>query len=176
MTDLFPDGEYAPLAAYNAAICYQEVEDWHSAIGGFVRFVGDHPNHDNAQGLWLQIAALYQEELGDYPRAVEAYQKGLERGEGAAAEINYRQGECLEKAEDIDGALARYEMAAAGGSADPFRIAALAQIGQLREDRGDWGGAVKAYERIIAAGGNPEWTQMAQDRIAAIRESGVIGQ
>ncbi len=176
LTDLFPDGEYAPLASYNAAICYQEVEDWHSAIGGFVRFVGDHPNHDNAQGLWLQIAALYQEELGDYTRAVEAYQKGLECGEGAAAEINYRQGECLEKAEDIDGALARYEMAAAGGSADPFRIAALAQIGQLREDRGDWGGAVKAYERIIAAGGNPEWTQMAQDRIAAIRESGVIGQ
>ena len=176
LTDLFPEGEYVPLAAYNAAICYQEIEDWHAAIGGFSRFMADHPNHENANGLWLQIANIYQEELGDYVNAADAYSHALESTETGAAEIGFRQGECLEKAGDIDGALDRYRFAATGGPTDPFRIAALAQIGQLSEDRGDWGAAVDAYQRIIDSGGNPEWTQMAQDRITAIREAGVTSE
>lgn len=123
--------------------------------------------------MWLQIAALYQEELGDWARAVEAYERAAEDPTTPVIEVRYRQGECLEKAGDPDGAIARYEMAAAGGGADPFRVAALAEIGRIAEERGDWNAAIGAYERIIAAGGKEEWTAMAEGRIAAIREAGV---
>jgi len=173
LTDLFPAGEYAPLASYNAAISYQELEDWHAAIGSLERFAADYPGHENAQGVWLQIAALYQEELGDWPRAVEAYDRAAAQPGSPLAEIHYRQGECLDKAGDVDGALARYGQAADRTGADPFKVAALAEIGRIAEERGDWDQAISAYERIIAADGQADWTAMASDRIAAIRESGV---
>ncbi len=174
LTDLFPAGEYAALAAYNAGICYQELEEWHAAIGSLERFAADHPDHENTQGVWLQIAALYQEELGDWTRAVDSYERAAAQPGSPLAEIRYRQGECLARADDLEGALARYESAAQSGQAtDPFRVAALAEIGRIAEERGDWGVAIGAYERIIAAGGKPEWTAMAEDRLAAIREAGV---
>jgi len=173
LTDLFPQGEYAPLAAFNAAICYQELEEWHEAIGSLERFAADYPDHENAQGVWLQVAALYQEELGDWHRAVDAYERAAAQPGSPLAEVRYRQGECLEKAGDVEGALARYEHAAMGSGADAFRVAALAEIGRIAEDRGDWNAAIGAYERIISAGGQAEWTAMAEGRITAIREAGV---
>ncbi|MFO7655119.1 MAG: tetratricopeptide repeat protein [Candidatus Krumholzibacteriia bacterium] len=169
LTDLFPDGQYRPLAAYNAAICYQELEDWHAAIGGYLRFVEEHPGDENARGIWLQVAGLYQNELGDFRAAADAYGKALAHGETGRSEAGYRQGECLQKAGDLDGALGHYEISASDGGADPFRVASLAAIGEILEQRGDWSGAIGAYQRIVDAGGKPEWTQMAQERIAAIR-------
>ncbi len=176
MTDVFPTGQYTALASYNAAICYQEIEDWHAAISGYVRFLAKHPDDDNAQGLWLQIATLYQEELGDYRQAVEAYEHALEGGETPVAEARYRQGECHEKDDNIDLALASYGASAEQGSTvDPFRIASLARVAEIAEERGDWGAAIAAWRQIQDAGGRAEWTTMAVERIEAIRSSGVVG-
>ncbi len=174
VTDLFPAGEYAPLAAYNAAICYQEQEQWHAAIGSLERFAADHPAHENARGIWLQIAALYQEELGDWTRAVASYDRAAGQDGAPISEIRFRQGECLVKSGDVDGALARFEQASAGGGADPFRVAALAEMGRIAEERGDWQRAINVYQQIIAAGGKPEWRAMAEQRIAAIQAAGVV--
>ena len=123
----------------------------------------------------MQIAALYQEEIGEYDKAVEAYDKAAERGETSLAEIRFRQGECHEKSGKLDEALASYEAADTGDRTDPFRIASLAQIGQILENRGNWQGAIDAYQRIVDAQGKPEWTEMAQGRIDAIRETQVAG-
>jgi TolA-binding protein len=173
MTDLFPEGEYAPLAAFNAAICYQEVEDWHAAIGGYERFLGNFPNHENAVGLWLQIATLYQEEIGDNESAVEAYDQALAFGDAPLAEVRYRQGECQEKNDRVDLALAAYGSAAdEGESSDAFRIASLARMAELAEERGDWAAAKNAWQRIVDTNGKPEWTDMARERIELIQASG----
>ncbi len=176
LTDVFPDGQYAALASYNAAICYQEIEDWHAAIGGYVRFLSDHPTDANAQGLWVQIATLYQEELGDYRQAVEAYEHALESGDAPVAEARYRQGECHEKDGNIDQALGSYNSAANEGDlVDPFRIASLARVAEIAEERGDWGTALAAWQQIQDSGGKPEWSAMAIERINAIHSSGVVG-
>ena len=177
LTERSPACEYAPLSLYNAALCYQELEDWPSAIGTMMWFLSDYPAHENAVGMWYQIAALYQDELGDYQHALEAYDKALAAGDATGDEIAFRKGECYEKMGRVDDALSTYESAAtAGVSAAPFRIASLAQIGQLCEDRGDWGGAVRAYQQIINANGKPEWTEMAQGRIADIQANQEAGQ
>ena len=176
LTDLFPEGEYAPLAAYNAAICYQEVEDWHAAIGGYVRFLSDYPSHENASGLWVQIATLYQEEVGDYQQAVEAYDHALSYGDAPLAEVRYRQGECQEKNDRIDLALTAYGSAADEGQSDnAFRIASLARMAELSEERGDWSAARNAWQRIIDTNGKPEWTEMARERIALIQPTASAG-
>jgi len=176
LTDLFPEGEYAPLAAYNAAICYQEIEDWHAAISGYVRFLSNYPGHENGAGLWVQIATLYQEEIGDYNQAVESYDHALEYHEVPLAEVRYRQGECQEKNERMDLALAAYRSAAdEGETQDAFRIASLARLAELAEERGDWGAARRAWQRIVDAGGKPEWTEMARERIQLIPASAVTG-
>jgi TolA-binding protein len=170
LVDNMPDGEYSPLALYNAGLCYQEIEDWASAVGVFVRFQADYPQHERATGLWFQIAALYQDELGDFESAAGSYQKALEKGEGAIEEIGYRQGQCYEKLGRIEQAITYYEMSASGADQTaPHRIASLAQIGQLSEDHGDWNTAMQAYNRIVQAHGKPEWTAMAQGRIAEIQ-------
>jgi TolA-binding protein len=176
LTDVFPDGQYAALASFNAAICYQEIEDWHAAIGGYVRFLTKYPQDENAVGLWVQIATLYQEELGDYGKAVEAYGHAVDSGDAPVAEACYRQGECHEKDGNIDKALASYAASAdQGGTVDPFRIASLARMAEIAEERGDWGGALSAWQKIQDAGGKPEWTAMATERIEGIRASGVTG-
>ncbi|MBE0567347.1 MAG: tetratricopeptide repeat protein, partial [Krumholzibacteria bacterium] len=174
LVDLFPGGEYAPLAAYNAAVSYQEIEDWHAAIGGYARFVVDYPAHENARGLWLLVANLYQDELGDYVRAAEAYEHALAAGDATPAEIRFRQGECREKDGKLDDALALYGQAAdTAPAADAFRIAALARLAEVAEDRGDWSGAIRHWQQIVDAGGKAEWTSMAAGRIQSIRASGV---
>jgi len=176
LTDVYPEGEYTALAAYNAAVCYQEVEDWHAAIGGYVRFLTDYPRHENAVGLWVQIATLYQEEIGDYEQAVEAYDHALTYGEAPLAEMRYRQGECREKSDRTDLALGHYRAAAdEGETTDPFRIASLARMAELAEERADWTAAENAWQRIINAGGKQEWTDMAQERIRMIQTSGATG-
>ncbi|PID80767.1 hypothetical protein CSB20_05810 [bacterium DOLZORAL124_64_63] len=176
LVDLFPQGQYTSLAMYNAAVCYQEVEDWHAAIGGYVRYLADYPEGENAEGLWLQVATLYQEELGDYRQAEEAYEHAQENGEAPLAEVRYRQGQCLEKDGDMDGALARYADAAANGpTADPFRIASLARQAEIAEERGDWAEALAAWGQIHDAGGKAEWKALAAERMEAIRSSGVVG-
>ena len=176
LTDLFPEGEYAALAAYNAAVCYQEIEDWHAAIGGYTRFIVNHPQHENAQGLWLQVASLYQEELGDYPQAVEAYEHALESGDAPVAEMRYRQGECQEKDNHMEAALAAYEQSAASSpAADPFRVASLARLAEIAEERGDHPAAIRHWQSIVDAGGKPEWTQMAREHITALQSIGMTG-
>jgi len=176
LTDLFPAGEYAALAAYNAAVCYQEIEDWHAAIGGYVRFIVDYPGHENAQGLWLQVANLYQEELGDYRQAVEAYDHALEHGEAPLTEVRYRQGECHEKGERMEAALDSYAEAAASDPAtDPFRVASLARLAEIAEDRGDTRTAVRHWQSIADSGGKLEWTQLAKERITALQSVGMAG-
>ena len=176
LTDLFPEGQYAPLAAFNAAICYQEIEDWHAAIGGYVRFLSDHPGHENAAGLWLQIAGLYKDEVGDYAQAVEAFDQALAAGDAPVAEVRYRQGECREKEDRLDLARQAYrECAEQGGTTDPFRIAALARLGEMAEERGDWGAATRAWQDILDAGGKPEWSEMARERLEWIAASSGSG-
>lgn len=170
LTEQRPGSEYAPLALYNAALCYQEIEDWPSAIGTMMWFMTDFPEHENARGLWYQIASLYQEEMGDYQQALEAYDKAEAAGDAGGEEIAFRRGECFEKMGRMDRALSCYEMSASVGSPSaPFRIASLAQIGQICEDRSDWPGAIQAYQQIISSNGKPEWTAMAQGRIAEIQ-------
>ena len=177
LTEQDPGCEYAPLALFNAALCYQELEDWPSAIGTLMWFIADYPDHENASGLWYQIATLYQDEMGDYTHALEAYAKAETAGEAGPEEIGFRRGECYEKMGRIGDALSAYETAAGVGSPGaPFRIASLAQIGQLSEDRGDWPAAIQAYQQIIKADGNPEWTAMAQGRIAEIQANQTAGQ
>ena len=176
LVDLFPVGEYAPLSTYNAAVCYQEIEDWHAAIGGYVRFMVDHPEHENAQGLWVQVASLYQEELGDYRQAVEAYEHAIESGDAPVAEMRYRQGECHEKDGKMEAALTAYEQSAASGTAaDAFRVASLARLAEIAEERGDNRAAIKYWQSIVNAGGKPEWTQMAQERLGALQSVGLAG-
>jgi TolA-binding protein len=176
MRDRFPNGEYAALGLFNTAICYQQTEDWTAAIASYEEFLKLYPTHEKAAGLWLEIASIDQDELGAYGQAIEAYGKALANKDGNPVEIRYRQGECHEKAKDIDSAINSYREAGKGSGDDPFVIAALAKVGELLEDRGDFRGAVKAYQDILAKATKPEWTAMAQSRVDALQEKAMAGR
>ncbi len=176
LRDRHPAGEYAALALFNAAIAYQQVEDWTAAIASYEEFLASYPEHENAKGLWLEVAGIYQDELGSWDQAVRAYDQALQAGEGSAAEVSYRQGECHRKAGSIEAALQSFARGAQGGGDDPFTIASLAQMGELHQDRGEWQAALSAYERILNNATNPEWTAMAQSRVEALRQMQAAGR
>lgn len=174
LRDLHPSGEYAALSSYNAAIAYQNIEDWPAAIGSLMLILHDYPSSDKAAGAWLQIASLYQGELGDYKEAIGAYSKALERGEAGASEIHYQQGKCYEKLGQVDEALAAYDNGSDGR--DEFSLACLSRSAEIHEERHDWNAAIAAYQKIVGSGANPEWVQMAQGRIEYIRQEQAAGR
>jgi tetratricopeptide (TPR) repeat protein len=176
MRDLDPQGEYAALGLFNAAVCYQQIEDWTAAIANYESFLQQYPTHEKAQGLWTEIAAIYQDEIGAWDSAIEAWERAGELGQGSMAEIRYRQGECHRKAGRLDPAIESFRSAGGGSGDDPFTIAGLAEMGELLEDRGDWAGAMGAYQSILAKATKPEWTAMAQGRVDAIREMQAAGR
>ena len=86
------------------------------------------------------------------------------------AEMRYRQGECYEKDGKMEEALGAYgQSAAASPAADAFRIASLARLAEIAEERGDNRTAVRHWQSIINAGGKPEWTQMATERLSLLQ-------
>ncbi|RKZ17062.1 hypothetical protein DRQ53_04610 [bacterium] len=174
LRDLYPRGEYAALASYNASIAYQNVEDWPAAIGSLMLIIHDYPESDKAAGGWLQIAALYQEEVGNYDEALKAYAKALERGEAGPSEIHYQRGQCLERLTRVDDALAEYE--AGGNGRDDFALAALSRIAEIHEKRGNWNAALAAYQKIASSGASQDWVGMAEGRIEFIRQEQAAGR
>lgn len=174
LRDLYPSGEYAALASYNASIAYQNIEDWPAAIGSLLLILHDYPESEKADGVWLQIAALYKDEVGNYDEALKAYAKALERGEAGSSEIHYQRGQCLEKLSRVDDALAEYQTAGSGG--DEFSIASLSRIAEVQEERRNWNAALSAYQQIASSAANPDWVAMAQGRIEFIRQEQAAGR
>ena len=174
LRDLYPRGEYAALASFNASIAYQNVEDWPGAIGALMLILHDYPESEKAEGIWLQIAALYQEEVGDYEEALKAYGKALERRETAPSEIRYQRGQCLEKLGRLDDALAEYRQG--GDGTDEFALASLSRAAEIHEKRRNWNAALSAYQQIVSSGASPEWVAMAQGRIEFIRQEQAAGR
>ena len=76
----------------------------------------------------------------------------------------------------LEASLASYEAASdSRPNTDPFRIASLARLAEIAEERGDWGAAVQNWQAIVDAGGKPEWTEMARARIAELQSAQLAG-
>jgi tetratricopeptide (TPR) repeat protein len=176
LRDVHPHGEYAALASYNASIAYQKIEDWPAAIGALMLVLHDYPESEKSAGVWLQIAAIYQQEMGSYDDALKAYDEALARGEASPAEIHYQRGQCLEKLNRLDDAIAIYRSAADSGGSDPFVLASLNRIAEIHEERHDWAAAVAAYQQILRSGAGDDWISMAQARIEFIQEERAAGR
>ena len=62
MRDRFPNGEYAALGLFNAAIATSRPRTT-AAIASYAEFLKLYPTHEKAAGLWLEIASTDQDEL-----------------------------------------------------------------------------------------------------------------
>jgi len=165
----YGDSEYAGLAAFNVTLALAKLEEWPEYVEACKRLLEIFPEHEKRGEVMLQIAIVYQEELGDYQKAIDAYQTAVGEASDREAEINYRIGECHEKLHDTDLALQIYERAGhSGASTDPYRIAGLAEVAEIHEARRDWSKALEVYKEIATSGGKPEWKEMAEAKIAAI--------
>jgi len=165
----YPDAEYAPMAAYNVTLALARLEDWPAYVEAADRVVERFPEHDKRAELRLQVGVVFQDEMGAYGDAVGAYRGALEEPTLNPAEIHYRIGQCFGKLEKLDESLASFlDASEAGASDDPYRIAALAEAGEIFEKRSQWSAALEVYRSIQSAGGKPEWTQLAEARIAEV--------
>jgi TolA-binding protein len=165
----YGDSEYAPMAAYNVTLALARLEDWPAYIEAADRVVERFPGHEKRAELRLQVGVVFQDEMGAYGDAVGAYRAALEEPGLNPAEVHYRIGECHQKLEQLEEALASFmDAAEAGPESDPYRIAALAEAGEIFEKRSQWQAALEVYKSIKSAGGKSEWTELAEARIAAV--------
>jgi hypothetical protein len=56
-------------------------------------------------------------------------------------------------------------------AANDARLAGLAQLAYLYEQRKAFGQAVRVYEKIAVSDGKPEWVKAAQARVSALQQT-----
>lgn len=119
---------------------------------------------------WYNLAWL-QRQAGRYEAALESYQEALRRGVRGAEEVHLNRAVILsDHLARPDEAEAELETALA---LKPEYVAALLNLGNLHEDRGNRPGARTAYERALQAA--PQ-TALALSRLAAVSHSPELDQ
>lgn len=170
LADQYPDDEMAPLGLFNAGLCYRKLEQWRTFLSNSEDFLERYASHERRLEVQLQMADVYQNETGEYDKALDMYGTLAEQPGAPVVQIQYERGECLSKLGRTDEALAAYAAAAdvPGALSDDHGIAALARIASIHEEAGDLALARKAYQRIAQNDSNAEWASLARERMESL--------
>ena len=173
ITETTADTVFAPASQYNIALCYKKLAQWADLIKAYEEYAQKYPWSPKRDFVLMDMGLVFQQKLEDYPKAISAYQRVHPGEEASHSEIHFRMAECYDKMEKGGEAIAEYKIVASTEpSADPYRLAALARLGQKYEDQARWKEAVGVYQDIISSGGKREWVEAAKERIEVIKDMG----
>jgi tetratricopeptide (TPR) repeat protein len=80
-------------------------------------------------------------------------------------------GEAYSSMDDMDKAMTEYQSAAKSPvKNNPYRLAALAKMGEYYEKKEAWSSAIEAFGDLARNSGDREWVDAAKARIAADKE------
>jgi TolA-binding protein len=113
-------------------------------------------------GAWDEAAADYRELARRFPKS---YLAPIALFNAAA---------CLEEKADRDGAVALYEDIVTRWKGTAAAPRALFALGRLAEDAGTWDEARSRYEQLDAEWPSSSWTQLAKNRLIALKVAGKI--
>ena len=170
LSDQYAGSELAPLGLFNAGLCYRKLEQWRSFLSSSEEFLERHPAHDRRLEVELQMAEVYQNETGDYEKALELYDELVARPGAPLGQVHYQRGECLIRMSRQEEAAQAFHAAAAGAGAldTDYGLAAMAKVAALHEESGDYVRAREAYAAIADGTRNAEWASLARERMDAL--------
>jgi len=81
-----------------------------------------------------------------------------------------------EEAGNTDAALEHYTLITKDYKKDnPAAAHAFFNLGRIKEAKGDYKGAVEAYNQLIASFGDSEWAMLAKNRVIYLKAQGLAG-
>jgi tetratricopeptide (TPR) repeat protein len=148
-----PRGGYAVQALLKMGdIYYLNLRQVTDAIDAYKRVVGEFPGRPEEYAARQQLAAIYENEIGDLTQAVYEYDRILEAGEiENRAEMQFRRANAYFKMQRFDTAwreLRRMEEAGVSGHLADQIYLKLGNIDQIKRQYGD---AVPYFQRVIGA-------------------------
>ncbi len=105
--DDHPLGREALYKVGEVRALYQQ--QYAEAILAFLAVEEQYPNSEEGRQAQRQVAEIYKQKLRDYPRAVAAYQRLLERSGGEADRIQYEIADGYFRMNEFKQALQEYE-------------------------------------------------------------------
>ena len=106
----YPENDRAAEALYRSAdILNVYLKKHHEAILAFLLVTRDYDDREWALNAQLQVADIYKNRLMDYPQAIVAYQKLLDRGVSESARIQYEVGDAYFRLNNYEQARIEFE-------------------------------------------------------------------
>jgi TolA-binding protein len=165
---------------YNIALCHENLGQMAQAAdqyAAYARLAGTGDKEKEQARDARLTAGFLHKKVENFPKAIAVLEELLKDPGTPALSIravnlladSYR----LNKNEPK--AVATYEkLAALEPAKDDGRLAGLAQLAYLREQRKEIPEAIKAYELIAASDGKAEWVQAAKQKIEALSASASV--
>ncbi len=151
-----------PSALYFLGLAYAEKKMCREAIAALTQVTELSPTP--VAGIYFPLAVCHRQ-LGDLPKALEAYDKVLQL-DPAHADSAYNSGLILFETSRIDEALARFEQALASRPSDPE---VLEMIARCYLNQGKLEAAVQHLEKAKAASTDPAKIALLEELIRQVR-------
>jgi tetratricopeptide (TPR) repeat protein len=147
----WPDSPTAELAAGLVAGTYVSQERWSEAVASYEEMDGLYGREGNRAGIWLTLASILSERLGQHERAREYLGRVVTEYPGDVASATASMELAMYEMDSGDCARARerLERVAADFEDDPaIRATALQHIANCYEREGMWDGALAKLNEL----------------------------
>ncbi|MES2201089.1 MAG: tetratricopeptide repeat protein [candidate division FCPU426 bacterium] len=162
--------DVAADAQFNRGMTFKRMQKDKDAEEAYAAVIKDYPLSPLANMARIRIGYIH-EDAGRFEQAIAAYKDLASHDPGKlGAEAQFLVGDCLVAQKKLELAVAAYqEVADRFKSESNWAVTALARVAELQEQAGQDAKALATYQRIIAGGGNAEWTNAARKRIETIK-------
>lgn len=154
-------------ACFNLAVSYENLGKIDQAAKYYVQFAGLSKDGKKNWESLINAAALYRK-MGNHAESIKIYSKLFKSTKDKPTRLRLTNAiaECYKDSGNPAKAMSVYQkLIGMEPVHHDFRLAGLAQLAFLYEQKKDWDGAIKVYEKIVISGGRQDWVKSAKDRI-----------
>lgn len=144
----FPRAAEALLQA--GEISQVHLENDQQALLAYLTLLRDHGENSLADQAQRQVADLYMERLGDYPSAIVAYQKLLDRGVAEGDRVQYRIGEAYFRLNNFEQARIEWETLLKNHPGSPLAPEATYRSAVTWSLQGEFAAARETFAKVVA--------------------------
>lgn len=143
-----PTFHLAPQALFQSGeILNVYQRDYDEALLAYLLLEKDFPDNPLARRAQERVAEIYKNRLRDYRKAIVAYQKLLDGGEGQD-QIQYQIADCYFRLEDYVQARGAFERLAESYPATPLLPEVRYRVGVALSLEGNQAGALRAFREV----------------------------
>jgi TolA-binding protein len=168
----YPDNNYAPAAQFNCALCYKNLNKYEEAVREYKLFQELYPQNEMINDTLVELGIIYQK-LRQYAQAISTYKKlqdNLNSDDPERVEISYRVANIYLKIGEEEKAIKEFEkIYKMKPYKNPYRLSALAKLGDIYENKKIWKKALRIYQDIEKNVTKKTWKKAALSRIKFIK-------